>query len=292
MVVRRGLLLMALGALFFSLMGLMVKLVGDRIPAQEIVLVRALLNLAFTLYLIRRAGLAVWGNNQPLLLTRGVFGYIALSCFFFAIPRLPLADGMILINTYPLFTALIAIPILHERIGRAEGIALLAGLIGVTLISRPVWLFGANTSNLALLPVGVTLLGAMCAATAYVVVRKLRTTEHPLVVVLYFPLIAAPASFPLVMASGVWPTATEWLLLLGIGITSQLGQIFITAGLHAERAGRASAVTYLQFVFALIWGWLVFAEFPDVWRLLGSAIIISGALMLPWKRARRGMDKA
>jgi drug/metabolite transporter (DMT)-like permease len=278
---------MALGALFFSVMGLLVKLAGERIPGQEIVFVRAILNLIFTVLLVRRAGVSLWGSNRPLLLARGFFGYVALSCFFFVLPRLPLADGIILMNTYPLFTALIAVPILGEAIGRRESAALGAGILGVMLMSRPSWLFGESPSQLDMLPVGIAVGGAVAAAVAYVLVRKLRSTEHPLTVVFYFPLVAAPASLPAVIAIGVWPTAIEWFWLLGIGVASQIAQVFITKGLHSERAGRASSVTYLQFVFALAWGWIFFQEFPDGWRFLGAATIIGGAMLLPWRKPRK-----
>jgi drug/metabolite transporter (DMT)-like permease len=78
----------------------------------------------------------------------------------------------------------------------------------------------------------------------------------------------------------VWPTPLEWIVLLGVGVSTQLGQIAITRGLHLERAGRAAAVGYLQILFAAVWGALVFAEYPDLATLLGAAFIIGGTLAL------------
>lgn len=279
---------MAVGALFFSLMGLLVKLAGARIPAQEIVLIRASMNLLFTYVLVRRGGVSLWGHNRPLLVLRGLAGFVGLSCLFYSLPRLPLAEGIVLMNSYPVFTAIAAYPILGEALGRPEWAALLISMVGVLVMVRPSFLFGGAEAALSPIPVAVALTGAVAAGIAYVLVRKLRATEHPLTVVFYFPLVSAPASLPWVIAHGVWPTAIEWLWLLGIGITSQVAQVAVTQGLHRERAGRATAVTYLQFVFALLWGWLFLSEFPDAWRLFGALLIIGGVLLLPLSRRKTG----
>ena len=103
-----GLRYMIAAAFFFSLMSLQVKLVGQRLHSSEIVFFRALLSLLFTYVLLRRAGVPVWGHRKGLLVLRGTFGFIALSCFFFALTRLPLADVTVLHFTNPVFTAVIA----------------------------------------------------------------------------------------------------------------------------------------------------------------------------------------
>ena len=70
------------------------------------------------------------------------------------------------------------------------------------------------------------------------------------------------------------------LVLLAVGVSTHLGQLFVTLGLHMERAGRASAVGYLQIVFAAGWGWLLFHEIPDLWTWLGAAVIVISTLAL------------
>jgi drug/metabolite transporter (DMT)-like permease len=115
-------------------------------------------------------------------------------------------------------------------------------------------------------------------------VRKLRETEHHLVVVFYFPLIATPASIPLMWSTALWPTPLEWLMLLGIGVFTQIAQVYMTKGLHAEKAGKAMSLSYIQIVFAAVWGFLFFSEIPDWLSIAGAVLVVVGTLVAGLKR--------
>jgi drug/metabolite transporter (DMT)-like permease len=268
---------MALSALAFSAMNALVKLLGERIPTQEIVFVRSLLALAFSFALLRRAGVAPGGHRRGLLVLRGLWGYAALSCVFYAIAHLPLAEATLIQYLHPTLTALLAAAVLGERVDRALAASLALGTAGVALVVRPDFLFGGAASALDPWAVAAALGGASLTALALVGVRELSRTEHPLVIVLWFPLVAAPASLPATLAHGVWPRGGEWALLLGIGVLAQLGQVSVTRGLALEHAGRATAVSYLQIAFAALWGWLLFAEVPGPWSAAGAALIAASA---------------
>jgi drug/metabolite transporter (DMT)-like permease len=146
----------------------------------------------------------------------------------------------------------------------------------VALVVRPAFVFGGVAAPLDAGAVAAALGGAALTAIAYVGVRELSRTEHPLVIVLWFPLVAAPAALPATLAQGLWPTPTEWALLAGIGVLAQLGQVWLTRGLALETAGRATALSYLQIAFAVLWGWLFFAELPGPWAAVGAAFIGAG----------------
>lgn len=276
-----GIRYMAAGAFFFSLMSLLVKSAGQRLPAQEVVFVRAVVTLGLGYWGVRRAGVPLWGHNRPLLIARGVIGYLALSSFYFAIIHLPLADATVIQYTNPVFTTLLAVKILGERLQLREVLAVVVSMLGVVLVMRPAFLFGAEFSG-ALDPfaVGIGLIGAVASAAAYVTVRRLRATEHPIVIVFYFALAATVLSFPVAASRVVWPTPLEWLVLLGVGVTTHLGQLSITRGLHLERAGRATGVGYLQIVFAAMWGAVFFAEYLDIGTIAGAALIVASTLAL------------
>ena len=110
-------------AFFFSLMSACVKTLGDALPSQQIVLVRSVVTLGYSWALVRWAGKALWGTNQRLLLLRGLFGLGGLSCFFWALTALPLADATVLHYTNPVLTALLATVVLDERLGRGKSAA-------------------------------------------------------------------------------------------------------------------------------------------------------------------------
>jgi drug/metabolite transporter (DMT)-like permease len=113
-----------------------------------------------------------------------------------------------------------------------------------------------------------------------VLIRRIRDRESPLVMVFYFPLVTVPLALPFAVAQWVWPTPTEWLLLLGLGVATQMAQVHMTRGLVLVPAGRATAVGYLQVVLAAVWGALLFGELPDLLTLGGAALIIGGTLIV------------
>jgi drug/metabolite transporter (DMT)-like permease len=76
------------------------------------------------------------------------------------------------------------------------------------------------------------------------------------------------------------PTLLEVLIVVGVGIATHIGQLWITWAFRLERAGRASAVGYLQIVFAAGWGWLLFSEVPDVWTWVGAGVITLATLQI------------
>ena len=275
-----GLRYMALGAFWFSLMSLLVKLAGERLPSMEIVLARAVVTLVLSYAMLRRAGIGLWGSNKKLLILRGLLGFGGLACFYYALTQLPLAEATTIQYTNPVFTALLAAWLLRERIGGREMLLVGTSLLGVLLIARPAALFGGGAAGLDPVAVGVALAGAIFSASAYVTVRRLGTSEHPLVIVWYFPLVATPATIPFVAPVAVWPRGWEWLVLLGVGVTTQIAQVYLTKGLQLEPAGRATAVGYLQIVFAALWGIIFFAEIPDLATAFGALLIIGSTLAL------------
>ncbi|MFO7630647.1 MAG: DMT family transporter [Prochlorococcaceae cyanobacterium] len=279
---------MVLSALSFSLMGVCVKAVGGRLPAAEVVLARAVVSLALSWWLLQRSGINPWGQRRGLLLLRGAIGTAALLCVYAALALLPLASATVLQYLYPTFTALLAWLALGERLGRRLLAATALGWLGVLLVAQPAALlqassawFGSVNAPAPLPPAAVLIAvtGALLTALAYVSVRSLGRSEHPLVIVFYFPLVALPLSLPLVLLDPVWPRPAEWLLLLGVGLFTQLGQVWLTKGLTALPAARATAISYVQVLFAGVWGWLFFAETIDGWTVAGSALILIASLL-------------
>ncbi len=103
--------------------------------------------------------------------------------------------------------------------------------------SAPASLFGAHVGQLSLNSVAIALLGALTGA-AYATVCKLGSLAHPAVIVFYLPLVTFPIAIPFASANWLMPTGWEWLLLVGVGISTQLAQTFITRGLKVETAVR------------------------------------------------------
>ena len=269
---------LVLSSLAFSLMTVCVKQLGGRIPVSEIVLVRSVVSIALTGTAMALGGINPLGSNRRLLLLRGICGSIALLCFFKAITSLPLASATVLQYTYPTFTAGAAWLLLGERLRRRIGIAVVLGWIGVVLVIQPEWL-GAGQIGLAIQPVMAALGGALFTALAYVCVRRLSTKEHPLVIILYFPLVSIPLTLPMVIQDGVLPSGLDWFWLLGVGVLTQLGQIWVTKGLSCLPAARATSLNYVQVLFAASWGWIWFNETITAFTCFGAALVLGASFI-------------
>ena len=163
----------------------------------------------------------------------------------------------------------------------------LLSFAGVALIARPGFLFGYTIGTISLFAVGVALAGSVLSSGAYVFVREASKTEHTSVIIFYFALISAIGPIPLAWPQAVWPTAWEWLVLAGVGVTTQVAQVFLTRGLSLVPAGRAITVGYSQILFAALWGVVFFAEYPDLLTVVGGCLVVLGTAFVsfPEKKA-------
>lgn len=276
---------MAAGAFSFSVMAALVKLAGRTLPTMEVVVARSLVTGGLSWLVLFRAGTPLGGREPRLLLLRGVLGFLSLTCFYYAVVHLPLADATVIQYTNPVFTALIAALLLKEALRRREVALTLGSLVGVVLVTRPSFLFGGEGAGLAPLGVAAAIAGALFSASAYVTVRRLRG-EEPMVVVFWFGAVSLVLGLPfLLVGDPRLPQGWEWLLLLGVGVSTHLGQVFLTRGLMLEPAGRATAVGYLQILFAAVWGLLIFGERPDAATALGAGVVVGCTWLLARSRA-------
>lgn len=284
--VSLGLRYMIFSALCFSVMSTLVKLGGQTMHSMQLVLARCLVAFVMSYIALKRLGINPFGQqkHRRLLILRGVLGFIGLCCFYYALTHLPLGEVTVIQYTNPMLTAFVASIWLKERLGKAEVLGVLGSLVGVVLIARPSFLFGGAASEFAPLALAAACAGALVSSFAYTTVRALSGKAHAMVVVFYFPLIATPIALPASLPYLKMPMWQEWLILLGVGLTTQIAQVYMTRGLHLEKAGRAMSVTYLQIVFAFMWGVLLFDEVPSLLSCLGAVIILASAIFVSRSR--------
>ncbi len=275
---------MVLSALGFALLGVCVKASSLRgIPVFEILAFRALVSTVLSYVDIKRKRISPWGYNKPLLVARGAVGTFSLICVFYAIKLLPLAVATILQYLYPLFSVILGAVFLKEAIQRQTLFCIGLSLAGLALISRPEILsdgLGASdVGSLPMLGVVAAVLGALGTSVAYVLVRKLSSTEDPSVIIFYFPFIALPVSLLFLGDNVVVPTGTTWILLLFVGIFTQFAQYCLTKAVQMEHVGKVTAYSYVQIIFATIFGFIFFREQPALSTLFGGVFIVGGAFV-------------
>ena len=270
---------MLLSAFSFALMTACVKLVSTHnIPVFEIVAARGLVSLIISYVDIKRKKIPIWGNNKALLIARGVVGTLALLCVYYAVTTLPLVEATLLQYLYPVFTAILAFLFLKERIQRSTLICILLCLLGLFAMVKP----NLSLNSEVVLPwfsVFIALLGALGSGTAYVIVKRLSKCEDSSVIIFYFPLIALPLSIILLGDNFVMPDTEALILLLFVGIFTQMGQVGLTKAMQSEVAAKVSAFSYVQIIFSTILGVIIFNEIPSFWTLIGGILIILGALV-------------
>ncbi|MCR9771839.1 DMT family transporter [Vibrio harveyi] len=274
-----GVRFMVLSAFGFALMSATVKYVSlHGIPVFEIVAARALVSLVISYLDVKRKGISVWGNNKPLLFARGAVGTMALMCVYYSVTTLPLAEATIFQYIHPVFTALLAVFFLKERIQFSTFICIALCLLGVYVMVRPET--GPDAEHaLPMFSVMIAILGAFGSSIAYVIVRKLSQTEDSSVIIFYFPLVALPASILLIGDQFVMPDLYLTMMLVLVGVFTQIGQLGLTKAMQTQEAGKASAYSYVQIIFSVVLGIVFFGELPAAWTYLGGALIVTGALI-------------
>jgi drug/metabolite transporter (DMT)-like permease len=279
-----GVRAMFISTLAFSLANVFVKQVSH-IPAMEVVFFRTTVATAFCLIGLYRANADWRGSNRTLLLLRGAFGTTALFLFFVTLQNIPLASAMTIQYLSPIFTSIIAIFVLSEKVRSMQWVFYAIAFSGVLLIQQ-------IDTRVSVFFLAIGIISALCSGVAYNLVRSLRGREHPLTVVLHFQLVGVVAGGISLFFEWQTPVGWDWLHLFLVGVFSQLGQIFLTSALQKERAASVSIVNYTGLVYAISIGWLVFGETHSYETFVGMALVVAGVLASVIYTNRRGVIEA
>ncbi len=270
-VFSKGVWYMLFATFLFTLMNIFVKLV-PHIPVVEIILFRSVISLVMSYSILKYQGISPLGNNKRYLFIRGFFGVLALVLYFNTLQNMPLASAVTIRYLTPIFTALFGIYILGEKVFKMQWLFFAVSLAGIILIKG----FDSRISTLHFL-MGVG--SALFSGIAYNSIRKLRFTDHPLVIIMYFPLIAIPFCLIYAFFDWVTPVGLDWLYLLLIGLLTQFAQYFMTKAYQADEASKVSSVNYLGFIFALSAGVFIFHEDYSIKILMGMLLVLAGVFL-------------
>jgi drug/metabolite transporter (DMT)-like permease len=275
---RRGVFYMMLASLFFACMAVCVKVL-QRIPVLELIFFRALISASLCLVGIWRARIPAFGNRKGLLILRGFCGALALAQGFWLVQNAPLAAASTLTHLSPIFTTLIGIWFVREKVAPLQLLWFALSFAGIVLMQG----FDFRITPLHLL-LGIT--ASLTMGLAYNCVRKLGRTEHPLVIIFYFPLICLPLTGFYSLFHWVMPQGEEWLWLLALGGFTQLGQYFMTKSYQVAEISKVAIVNYTEVIFALLIGLLFFGEHFNLLTYAGMALVGAGVVLSMLTRKR------
>ncbi|QOR34060.1 DMT family transporter [Clostridium sp. 'deep sea'] len=269
-----AILFMILAAFLFTVMQLFIKLT-PRIPVFEKLFFRNSIGLLITFFLLKKNNVSVLGKkeNRKLLVLRGCFGVGGGIAYFISVTNLPMADASIIYNLNPFFVTLFAVLCLKEKLKKPQIAALLITFFGALLVIKPQ--FSADT-----IPALIGFVGSIFMGAAYTVLRQLKGKEHPSTAVFYFCLFSTLASIPFMFFNYKVPNRWEILTLISIGFFSVAGQFALTYAYKNAPASEVSIFNYTSIIMSVIFGALVWHEFPDFLTLLGAFIIVGVAVTL------------
>jgi drug/metabolite transporter (DMT)-like permease len=270
----KGVWMMLVASFAFGLMNICVKMVKD-IPVAETVFFRAIVQIILGYLTLWKLGVSPLGKNKWLLLQRGFFGSVGLICYFYTLQQMPLGNAIIIHYLAPVLTTILAIWMAGERVINIQWLFFAVTFAGVMLVN------GAGF-EVSVLPMLAGFGGAFFSALAYNTIKKLKGVEDPNVVVLYFPLVSVPIAlvyFLFKPSDWVWPDCMQWLWLIATGITTQIGQFFMTRAYQEDLASKVSAVSYAGILWGAGAGLLLFDEHYAVLQYLGMTMVIAGVVL-------------
>ena len=214
-------------------------------------------------------------KSKVLLVLRATLGTIGIFANFYALSHITIAEGQTLNKTAPFFTVLFAWLFLGEKATRRQILPLLLAFVGVVLIAKP------GFAGEASFPLAMGLLGGVCAGGAYACVRGLRRHDvDPAFIILFFSAFSCLASVPFMFASFDPMTWRQILILFGAGASAALGQFGITLAYGYAEPREIAVFDYSNILFTAAFGFLFFAQVPDVWSVLGFVAILVAAFRM------------
>jgi drug/metabolite transporter (DMT)-like permease len=279
---NKGILYMIIAGFLFATMNVFVKMLPN-IPAIEIVFFRSIISFVMSFVYLKSVGVPVMGNNKKLLIARGAVGAVALTMYFYTLQNIPLASAVTMQFLSPVFTSILGIFIVKEKVHPKQWIFYIMAFAGLIIIQG----FDPRIS-LEMFTIGVS--ASVLAGLAYNIIRKINKTEHPLVIVFYFPLVTAPLTGLYSAFNWTMPVGNEWWILLIIGVLTQFAQYFMTMSYQSSDLSKVASLKYLTIIYAIGFGYVFFDETYNWIVYSGIALILAGVILNVWFKTK--LDKS
>lgn len=274
-----------IGAFFsFTVMNMFAKLLSANHSVIEIAFYRNLiasLPFLFMIFALGRREILVLRSKPTLVGFRAVLGTASIITTFAAFSLMPMADTTALLFTSSLFIPILGILILRESVGPYRWSAVIIGFAGVVIMTRP-------SGQAYTLGIIVALCAALMHAILQIMLRYLGRFESPETVTFYFFVIGTFLTALALPFVAVKPTITEVPLLLGVGLSGAAAQWLLSTAFRNASAAIVTVFNYSSIVWATLFGWMIWNEWPlpAVWA--GAAIVIASNILIVWRESRLG----
>jgi drug/metabolite transporter (DMT)-like permease len=292
----------AMGAsCFFSINDSAIKFLSGGYALHQIVLIRSLIGLALMLAIVlpSRGGFAAFRTRRlGMHLVRGGFVVTSNFCFFLGLAAMPIADAVALFFIAPLLITALSVPMLNETVGPRRWAAVGVGLLGVVVMLRP----GMGIFHPAML---LPLFAAFCYAMLHMLTRRMGATESAVTLTLYVQLTfvgvcvisglalghgaffsGEDPSLAFLTRAWIWPAFGDMPVLLLTGVASAMGALLITHAYRSCEAGLVAPFEYISMPLAILFGVVIFGEWPDAVAWVGIGLICGAGLYVVWRETR------
>ena len=270
---------MLLAGLCFVAVTAIVKHVGDDVPAAQAAFLRYVLGLVFLLPMLRPIFEAQLSRRQLRLFgLRGLMHTFAVTLWFFAMTRIPIAEVTAMNYLSPVYVTIGAALFLGERLPPRRLVAVIVALAGALIILRP----GIKIVDIGHIAMIAT---ALLFAVGYMIAKQLSGEVSAAVVVGMLSITVTIGLAPLAIVVWVTPTWSQLLWLFLVALFATAGHYTMTLAFAAAPLTVTQPVTFLQLVWAVLLGYFAFSEAVDEWVILGGAVIIASISFIAWREA-------
>lgn len=302
-----GITFIVLAMIAISLNDMLIKQLSGEYPLHQLVLVRSVIGISITFIILQfEGGWRELKTRQPgLHALRGIIIVISNMTFFTALAAIPLAEATALFFVAPLLITLLAIPILGEKVGPMRIGAIIVGFMGVVIMVQP-WADSSERSAgvfVLLLPV----IAAVAYALNQVLTRKLGVESKASAMAIYiqatfilvsflFYLLAGDGRFAVDVESEslrflfrewIWPSREDTWLFVGLGLVSGVIGYTISQAYRLANAATIAPFEYTGLPLAMLWGWLLWGEFPGPMVMFGILLIVGAGLFVFWREQKK-----
>ncbi|MEP4766299.1 MAG: DMT family transporter [Roseibium sp.] len=295
-----GIALKLASTVAFFVMVTALKISAERVPIGELVFARNFFGLFPVLLMVGfrgELGLAFRTENPKGHLTRAAIGMTAMVCSFTAFHLLPLPDATAIGFAIPLFVVVLAYFLLGETVRIYRWSAVGIGFLGILIVLSP-HLGEGQMDNSSTIGAVLGFIAAVFAALATITVRKLCETERTSTIVTWFAGAATVLGLLTLSAGWIWPSQA-WVfpdletaaLLVLVGLAGGVGQILLTQSYRYADASTIAPFDYVNMLWAIVVGWVIFSETPVPEVVLGALIVIAAGVFVIYREHKLGLDR-
>jgi len=281
----RGMLAAMAAFFMFTVMNVFAKLLSARHSVIEIAFYRnliACMPFLILVFVLGKREILVIRSKPSLVGLRAVLGALSLVTTFAAFSLMPMAETTVLLFTSSLFIPVLGVVFLGERVGPYRWAAVVVGFAGVVIMASP-------DGYMSMLGITVAIAAALMHATLQIVLRYLGRYERPETITFYFLVIGTLiTALPLPLVA-VTPTLAEVPLLFGVGLSGALAQWMLSIAFRNAPAAVVTVFNYSGIVWATLFGWLIWNDWPLPAVLIGAGVVIASNGLIIWRESRAGL---